>query len=131
MLFGKCSAKNGSVLIARTPAQESFFALWPGWGWVDGGGVFPKPARAAYPAEILDRPRLELPNRTYLLFSGPLTESPVFVNPYHATRPQSPSLFWPADRSWCVASEIDFDSTIVAGSAELVAAVLASPGLEA
>lgn len=44
---------------------------------------------------------------------------------------QSPNLFWPEDRSWCVVSEIDFDSTIVAGSSQLVAAVLAHPELEA
>jgi hypothetical protein len=43
---------------------------------------------------------------------------------------QSPNLFWPADRSWCVASEIDFDSTLVGGSRDLVDAVLAHPGLE-
>jgi hypothetical protein len=36
-----------------------------------------------------------------------------------------------ADRSWFVATEIDFDPTIVAGSSELIAAVLAEPILEA
>jgi len=45
--------------------------------------------------------------------------------------PQSPNLLWPVDRSWCVATEIDFDSTLVGGSAELIAAVLANPDLEA
>ena len=117
------------LLITRTPAQECFFALWEGHGWVDCRGSTP-PRPSGYPVEILDRPRLELPHRSYLLFSGPLTESPLFVDP-HGVGPQSPNLFWPADRSWFVATEIDFDSTIVAGSVELVAAVLAEPGLEA
>ena len=44
---------------------------------------------------------------------------------------QSPNLFWPADRSWCVATEIDVDSTVVAGSTALVEAVLARGDLEA
>ncbi|MFC6896556.1 hypothetical protein ACFQGX_14110 [Nonomuraea dietziae] len=44
---------------------------------------------------------------------------------------RSPSLLWPADRSWCVGAEIDFDSTLVGGSAGLIAAVLAAPDLEA
>jgi hypothetical protein len=29
---------------------------------------------------------------------------------------ESPCLFWPADRAWCVATEVDFDSTLVSGS---------------
>ncbi len=45
--------------------------------------------------------------------------------------PQSPSLLWPQDRSWCLATEIDFDSTLVAGSQDLVETILAAPGLEA
>jgi hypothetical protein len=44
---------------------------------------------------------------------------------------QSPNLWWPEDRAWCVASEIDFDSTLVAGPAALVAALVAHPDLEA
>lgn len=44
---------------------------------------------------------------------------------------QAPHLIWPADRSWFVASEVDFDSTLVGGSAALVEAIVASPELEA
>ncbi|WP_156466234.1 hypothetical protein [Janibacter sp. Soil728] len=43
----------------------------------------------------------------------------------------SPQLLWPADRSWVVASEIDWDSTIVAGSRSLLDAVLGDDRLEA
>jgi hypothetical protein len=42
-----------------------------------------------------------------------------------------PNLIWPEDRSWLVASEIDFDSTLVGGSAELIKAIVESPALEA
>jgi hypothetical protein len=45
--------------------------------------------------------------------------------------PQSPNLLWPQDQSWCLATEIDFDSTLVAGSTHLVEAVLAASDLEA
>lgn len=44
---------------------------------------------------------------------------------------QSPHLWWPQDRAWCVATEIDLDSTVVAGSAALVADVLAAADVEA
>ena len=43
----------------------------------------------------------------------------------------SPHLIWPADHSWLVATEVDFDSTLVGGSSELVEAIAASPKLEA
>lgn len=44
---------------------------------------------------------------------------------------QHPSLIWPADRAWILVSEIDFDSTIVAGSATLVSALCADERIEA
>jgi hypothetical protein len=46
-------------------------------------------------------------------------------------QPQSPSLLWPTDHSWCIGTEIDFDSTLVGGSADVIAAVRAAPGLDA
>jgi hypothetical protein len=44
--------------------------------------------------------------------------------------PDPPSLIWPADRSWFVASEVDFDSTLVGGNRGLVEALIAAPGFE-
>jgi hypothetical protein len=44
---------------------------------------------------------------------------------------QSPNQWWPQDHAWCVASEIDFDSTLVAGSDGLIAEITAHPELEA
>lgn len=46
-------------------------------------------------------------------------------------RRDAPNLIWPADRTWFVASEVDFDSTLVGGSAELIEAIVGSPDLEA
>ncbi|GAA4082042.1 hypothetical protein GCM10023066_12690 [Nocardioides kongjuensis] len=43
---------------------------------------------------------------------------------------QSPNLWWPEDRRWFVASDIDLDSTIVAGPLELMDDLLAEPQLE-
>jgi hypothetical protein len=43
----------------------------------------------------------------------------------------TPSLAWPDDRSWCLATEIDFDSTLVACSEKCAAALLADDRLEA
>ena len=45
--------------------------------------------------------------------------------------PQPPSLIWPADNTWCVATEVDFDSTLIAGDHALIDAVLGAGDLEA
>ena len=44
---------------------------------------------------------------------------------------QSANLWWPADRAWCVVTDIDLLSTYVGGSAGCIAELLATPGLEA
>ena len=43
----------------------------------------------------------------------------------------SPNLVWPADRAWFLASEIDFDSTLVGGSSELIETILGDSKLDA
>ena len=133
------------VLAPVTGEQDCFHALWEGWGWVDGHGVqvsfasndgraaaAPAPAPGV-PPEVWALPRLGLPGRDYLLFRGPLQAALTMGWQVSASwfQPQSPSLFWPADQSWCVGTEIDFDSTLVGGSADLIGAVLTAPGLDA
>lgn len=133
------------VLAPATGDQDCFHALWDGWGWVDGRGVAvlafsdepgsppPPKIEPGVTPDVLALPRLRLPNREYLLFRGPLRAAlrMGWVAGYRGLDPQSPSLIWPADRSWCVATEIDFDSTLVGGAEDLVAAVLDAPELEA
>lgn len=43
---------------------------------------------------------------------------------------QSPSILWPDDYSWVLATEIDYDSTLIAGSAALIQDLMQTPGLE-
>jgi len=133
------------VLAPATGEQDCFHALWEGWGWVDGlgvqifsarddGRVTPEPTPApGVPPQVWALPRLRLPGRDYLLFRGPLQAA--LNMGWLATpgwfQPQSPSLLWPADHSWCVGTEIDFDSTLVGGSADLISAVLTAHGLDA
>ena len=42
----------------------------------------------------------------------------------------SPSILWPEDHAWVLATEIDFDSTLIAGSAALIRELMQTPGLE-
>ncbi|MBS1908082.1 MAG: hypothetical protein JST33_16300 [Actinobacteria bacterium] len=102
------------------------------------------------PREISEGAHLELPMREHLLFSAPprAFADPDWVAfvPWRdpstgsgtgheergaAPMAQHPSLIWPADRAWILVSEIDFDSTVVAGSAALVADLCADERIEA
>lgn len=132
------------VLASRAdPTVECCFALWEGYGWIHGSpsvvlfGTSPGSTSTevppAFDAEVVTGPRLHHPGRDYLLFTGPLeaaTDLGWWPTPDWFDA-QSPNLFWPTDQSWCIGTEIDFDSTLVAGSTALIGAVLAEPGLEA
>ncbi|MFE7197954.1 hypothetical protein [Microbacterium oxydans] len=94
--------------------------------------------------EISEGPRFALPGRDHVLFSAPprafadpewvlqvpWRDRPAEEHGFPASS-QSPSLLWPEDRSWVMVSEVDFDSTIVAGSPALVEALCADERLEA
>lgn len=142
------------VLAEHTdPALATLFALWDGYGWIHGSpGVALLEAKAtdsvlepagedaapatvppAFSEEVMAGPRLHHPGRDYLLFTGPLeaaTDMGWWWPAKDWFEPQSPNLFWPADQSWCVATEIDFDSTLLGGDTDVIDAVLASPHLE-
>jgi len=120
-------------------AGDCFFCLWDGYGWTDRApttmradrrGVVRRnegPFSSPFSADELSRPRVELPQRSYLLLAGPLPAAlEIGWGPFH----ESPNLFWPADRAWCAASELDFDSTLVGGTAELIEEILAKPELD-
>jgi hypothetical protein len=90
------------------------------------------PIRARWERELTaleSLPRVELPNREHYLFTGPLgrTARPFTFGMWE----QSPSMWWPADRAWFVGTEVDGFSSDVGGSGAAIAAVLASPELEA
>jgi hypothetical protein len=127
-----------------TAANDCFFCLWGGYGDLENYGWLEGDA-SKETREIADReqhifssneregPRLHLPDRDYLVLIGSLSGA-LRIGWWigdRSFRHQSPNLFWPADRAWCVASEIDFDSTLVGGSVELVEAIIRHPMLDA
>jgi hypothetical protein len=76
------------------------------------------------------------PFRAYILFRAGASE--FATDDWQQTAPwvdpplvQTPSILWPDDHAWVLATEIDDDSTIVAGSHELADALLTSPDIEA
>ena len=81
-------------------------------------------------SELRDAPRLMLPrSRDVVLVRGRIDDA--LRNLAREPSEQSANLWWPADRAWCVATDIDLLSTYVAGSPACIADLLATPGLEA
>ncbi|MFC8131241.1 hypothetical protein [Streptomyces sp. NPDC057302] len=101
----------------RTP-DRCWFGLWEGYGTSNWDGF----------------PVFRTPGRDEILLAGPLDDaaSPAWPagDPDEAA-PEIPDLWWPDDRAWCVAGDVDLVSTYVGGSAACVADLLATPGLEA
>lgn len=88
-------------------------------------------------AAVEGGPHLEYPGREFVLLQSSLKalEDPgwgygagIGWTP-HSPAP-SPQLLWPEDHAWVVASEIDWDSTIVAGTRSVIDAILADPDFE-
>jgi hypothetical protein len=69
------------------------------------------------------------PAREYLLFRGPVDAVATFR--FDAGSFRSPNLWWPEDRTWCVATEVDGFTSFVGGTEAVIDAVLRAPGLEA
>lgn len=108
-----------SVVLAEEGETRCWFGVWEGFACLDDAGLtdFRNSAQ-----------RLSVRGREHLVLRG---------SPYLAARPlceqqrQSVNVWWPPSGAWCVYTDIELDSTLVAGSRALVDRVLADPGLEA
>src|SRR5215470_698405 len=96
-----------------TPSQ-GYAAIWE--GWVSGDPV-------------PQAPRVEIPNRRMLLFTGPvdaLRDAPALAwYGSAAGRYQEPHLVWPEDQAWCLADEVDEEIEFTVGCSEEAAQALA------
>jgi hypothetical protein len=117
------------VLAGHTATDaQCCFCLWDGYGLPFGTerSTGPGSPRIDFDA------RIELPQRNYVVFGGPL-DSAREVGHWPTPNwflPHSPNIFWPDDVSWCVATEIDLYCTYVGGSRALVDELLADERLE-
>lgn len=95
-----------------TPDQ-CWFCVWDGYGWLT----------------VHEGARVRLPSRDYLLYRGPVEAVVATVGP--AGDQQTANLWWPEDRAWCVATEIDLPWTYVGGQAGLIERLLSDDRIEA
>lgn len=113
-----------------TPGQ-CWAAVWE--GYADLGGL-------RFDERL---PRLAMRNRPMILASGPLSAVPeksftdLSANASHDREDwravecyRSPSLWWPADRAWCVATDVDMQTTYLGGSTECIDSLIRDGRLE-
>ncbi len=92
-----------------------------------------QPVPDPLPAGVRSGPRVRLPHREYLLYTGPAEEvtAPARLGDGLPGEDQTANLWWPDDQAWCVASEIDLGWSYLGGPAGLIGQVLADPRIEA
>lgn len=135
-------AALSAILAQHTAtADRCWFCLWEGYGYFGQGSTtivhaslrsepepppmtqeqlrhtfrWPRPHRPS-------APRVWLPHRGYLLYRGAVAHAAGWAD--------GPNIWWPDDRTWCVASEIDFPYTYVGGPSRLIDEIVACPTLE-
>lgn len=103
------------ILSAHTATpDECLIGFWAGRGGLEG---------------ILTA-RLQMPEREHLMLSGPLRAAK--PDRGGAIGPETgPSLMWPADRAWFLATDVDLDSTYVGGTESLIDAMISDDRIEA
>jgi hypothetical protein len=122
-------------------ADRCFFGVWEGWGTPGALILFKQGtpeaeqreshesanAEIRTQREFLDcAPTFTLPHRGIQLVEGPLGAISAFYENYR----DPPSLWWPEDRAWCVATDIDVMSTYVGGSHDVIQTLLSDERLE-
>lgn len=143
-------------LVAHTTTPDDcYFGLWDGYGELYGGEAVgflttfsgpmrwpgrifgkekpPPPSPPAFPASVLEGPKVEF-GHDYVLFGGPLESAGEWgATSYgHAIRRDinSPNLMWPVDHAWFVTTNIESTWTGVGGTKELTGTLLRDDRLE-
>ena len=80
---------------------------------------------AAVRTALASLPAIERPGRRYLVVSGPVDAVIDLREPGEAAW-RNPDLWWPLDRAWFVATDVDFWSLYVGGSTAFVTDLMAA-----
>lgn len=145
------------ILSAHSGSDTYVAALWSGYAFIAGGeriqidfepdtSASPKANAEAHaaalaraqepglPAQVRNSPTFDRGGgyRNYHLFAlnSPQLSNPLWAVTAAGEQRQRPGLVFPEDRAWVLSTEPYDDSTIVAGSRELIEAILAATELE-
>lgn len=130
-----------------TTPDDCYLGYWEGNGCLNGGRIYLFDPDQGWPSRfesffhrlweklrpapdlLLNVPRLKGQERDYILFRGSLEMVPELSQ--YPPWGQSLSLWWPEDRAWCVATEVDGYDTFVGGTEACIERILSCPELEA
>ena len=87
--------------------ERAWLAVWDGDGFAETSAL----------SEI---PRFALPNRDYYLLEGSVAAATQLREPGSLSNWRRPDLFWPDDRRWFVAADVDFWSLYIGGSSGFI-----------
>jgi len=115
-----------AVLSGRTATPDRvWYCVWDGYGHLHGSRAVSALRRGRWARREPDPPglvprlvreggRLRLPQRDYFIYQGDRSG-------WRSLSPWvTPNIWFPEDRAWCVASEIDLVVTYVAGTPEAI-----------
>ena len=113
------SAVNLLTEHTRTP-EDAYFCMWDGWGT---------------PVALQALPKVVVPERSYFLFRGSLSDLDDWNSQGIAGLPTDfavppPAFMWPEDHAWCVALDVDSHFAGIGATTEAIAALVAHPGLD-
>ena len=111
--------------------DRCYFGVWEGFGQYSGGAALltsdgsgrPLPG----PRAIRKAQRIRGCDRNYLLYAGKLQDITAFYTNFLS---EPPNIWWPTDRAWFVATDIDLDSTYIGAGQECIDTLLRHPALE-
>jgi hypothetical protein len=112
---GQCIALAEVLAGFTSQSQAIWYLLWDGYGSPE----LPAPGQGP--------PRVHLGHEDCLLFTGPLTACTSFRSENWF---QSPTVWWPDDRAWCVSTPVDGFSTYIGGSEPCLNVLVSEPRLE-
>jgi hypothetical protein len=114
-----------------TTPERCWCAVWEGHEDLIGlrsDAALPRLAAKHRPMIVAEGPLNAVPEKSFsdpAPVSPPGQEHPPVVGHY-----RSPSLWWPADRAWCVASDVDLQTTYVGASSDCVDRLIADNRIE-
>lgn len=122
--------------------ERAWFAIWDGYGfdtrvtladWDPAEGVPDDTIVTDVALRVADEHRnarvrnslgslvrLELPHRDYFLLSGPVSAAVAIAEPGSTGEWLRPDLWWPDDRRWFVATDVDLQSLYIGGDESFV-----------
>lgn len=118
---GRLPEKQAKILIEilckyTSTKENCYFAIWDGWNLPDL-------------EKLRDiTVRLQLTDRCYYLVEADIGTA---VNQITSLPLKAAGMWWPKDRAWCVATEVDMMWTYIGGTGACISEILANNKLEA